>query len=79
MEEKERVIEYRKRGLKQEAMIIESVLLNGPDKEDVVMLKLALSKLKSDQSDLVNDVQWSHYPSKNILNIIHFYYKSTLV
>lgn len=35
----------------------------GPDTEDVDMFKLALSKLKGEKDELVNDVPWAFYPS----------------
>lgn len=67
-----KVVEYRKRIPKQEEDIISAFLKFGPDKEDVIMMKLALTRLKIEGVEFVQDVPWSHYPSDILeYNIIH--------
>lgn len=58
-----KVVEYRKRIPKQEEDIVSAFLKFGPDKEDVIMMKLALTRLKIEGVEFVQDVPWSHYPS----------------
>ena len=41
---------------------------DGPDREDVKMLQLALMRLKQDGDELVQDVHWAHYPSDILLH-----------
>ena len=67
-----KVVEYRKRIPKQEEDIVSAFLKFGPDKEDVIMMKLALTRLKIEGVEFVQDVPWSHYPSDILqYNIIH--------
>lgn len=70
-----KVVEYRKRIPKQEEDIVSAFLMFGPDKEDVIMMKLALTKLKIEGVELVQDVPWSHYPS----DILEYIYYCTII
>ena len=53
---------YSKRIPKAEETILGEFLKEGPDKEDVLMMRLALSRLKREGADLVTDVPWAYYP-----------------
>ena len=41
---------------------------DGPDDEDIKMLKLALQRLHEEEDELVKNVHWAYYPS-DILSI----------
>ena len=40
---------------------------DGPDEEDVEMLKLAFKKLKEEKDEVVDGISWAYYPSDILL------------
>ena len=36
---------------------------DGPDEEDLEMLKLAFKKLKEEKNEVVDGISWAYYPS----------------
>ena len=61
---------YKKRSLKMEDEILERFIEQGLDKEDVLMFKLAVGRLKELRDELVGHVSWAYYPH-NILFILY--------
>ena len=63
----ERIIEYKKRERREEETILNSFLEEGGfDKEDMAMMRLAYIKLKENESELISNVSWAHYPHTGI-------------
>ena len=59
----ERIVEYKKRERSEEETILNSFLEEGGfDKEDMAMMRLAYVKLKENESELITNVSWAHYP-----------------
>lgn len=59
----ERIVEYKKRERSEEETILNSFLEEGGfDKEDTAMMRLAYVKLKENESELITNVSWAHYP-----------------
>ena len=58
----EKKYQFKKRSAMAEEGIFRSVL-EGLDKEDVRMMRQALTELKNSSDEVVADVIWSHYPS----------------
>ena len=54
--------QFKKRSLMAEEEIFRSIL-EGLDKEDVRMMRQALTELKNSRDEAVADIIWSHYPS----------------
>ena len=40
---------------------------DGPDEEDLEMLKLAFKKLKEEKDEVVDGISWAYYPSDILL------------
>ena len=40
---------------------------DGPDEEDVEMLKLGFKKLKEEKDEVVDGISWAYYPSDILL------------
>ncbi len=62
-------VRYSKRPLGAERVLLEQFIYSGLDKEDLLMIRLAFLRLRDDNSDIINGVQWAYYPP-NILSPI---------
>ena len=52
----------KKRSAREEETLLRSAHEKGWDREDIQMMRLAFSKLKSQGDELVRGVSWAYYP-----------------
>ena len=53
---------FKSRGGCDEERLVREVWAEPPDREDIVMLRLALGRLRAEKAELVGGVSWSHHP-----------------
>ena len=54
--------QFSKRSSNEEQQILSSLLLNGPDKEDIQMMRLALIRMRQEGNLLAKRTHWAYYP-----------------
>lgn len=53
---------FKARCLEEEEKLARGLLGDPPDREDIVMLRLALGRMKGEGEELVGGVSWSYHP-----------------
>ena len=54
--------QFSKRSSNEEEKILSSLLVNGPDKEDIQMMRLAFIRLREEGEPLAKRTHWAYYP-----------------
>ena len=54
--------QFSKRSSSEEEKILSSLLVNGPDKEDIQMMRLAFIRLREEGEPLAKRTHWAYYP-----------------
>lgn len=65
---------FKPRSIEDEEHLVRDLKKNAPDKEDIIMLRLALGQLKNKEAELVGGVNWSYHPHDILSNKFSFFF-----